>query len=267
MKRLLMLIAGGALAGGLALLTACEGEWTSGGGVDDFNNSRGAGATVNFSGVYKGTMSGGRAVNGTSGAPITQLVISHGGNNIEVVDNNGSLYNGSIGSPGAVASPDASGGYPAGAELVQAQINFSGRDGSSGRNINFVGVIHVVSVTDTRGSSDKITSTTKDVDNDGTKTVITETTTIGSSGDPFYSVTIVTTTIENSTGKEISRTTETTTTYNITEANSQYRLQGTWIEDGGVSTTVDALSPGTAGVITSTATTTTGAGAAAPTTT
>lgn len=105
------------------------------------------------------------------------------------------------------------------------------------------------------------------MDNDGTKTVITETTTIGSSGDPFYSVTIVTTTIENSTGKEISRTTETTTTYNITEANSQYRLQGTWIEDGGVSTTVDALSPGTAGVITSTATTTTGAGAAAPTTT
>ena len=40
------------------------------------------------------------------------------------------------------------------------------------------------------------------------------------------------------------------TKYYITEANTQYRLQGTWIEEGGVNASVDALSPATSGLIT-----------------
>ncbi len=45
--------------------------------------------------------------------------------------------------------------------------------------------------------------------------------------------------------------------YYITEANTQYRLEGTWMEEDGVVSQVDAISKGSSATITSTETTTT----------
>lgn len=263
MKKSMILIFCAGLAVGLTLLLGCE--WTTGGSDEGFNTSRGAGINVNFSGVYQGMLGGGRAVSQTSAGAITRLVISQGGNTVEVVDNQGSTYHGSVGSPGAVAT--ASGGaYPAGAELVQAQITWSGKDEVAQRDVEFVGVIHVIAVTDIQGTTREDTSTDSDTDTEtrtytvvqGGKTNIIVETTIPVPGGSIKT----TITIDGETGEEISRTEERieedvstrtrSTEFSITEANSQYRLEGTWIEDGGVTARVDARSPGTAGVITTT---------------
>lgn len=256
-------------------------DWSSSG--NSINSSQGAGVNLNFSGVYKGNSSGGRAVASTSGGSINRLVISHSGNLVEIVDNNGSRYEGTIGSPGVVSTPDANGDYPAGAELVQSQISFSGTDGSAGRKIEFVGIIHAVSVTDVRGTvtgsgttnsstqtdTENDQETTTETRNDGTNTVVTTIITVGSPGDAFYQQNTTTVTYNNATGEEISRVntsvgtdissdstvTGSYTQYEITEANTQYRLEGTWVEEGGKVSGVDALSSGSAGLITTTTTT------------
>ncbi len=251
------------------VLAGCD--WSAGGSSDGFNTSRGAGVNINVSGVYSGAING-RAVERTSGAgQILSLVVSQSGNTVEVTDNQGSRYQGTIGAPGAVAT--ATGGiYPAGAELVQYQINFSGKDNVAAQDVEFVGTIHAVSVTDIRGTSstsgssttDQNTRTTTETVVDVVKDTTTDTitTTIGAPGDPFYRVTTQVIVTDNSTGDVISNTTTTTgtssttttRTYSITEANTQMRLEGTWIEAGGLSARVDAISRGVGGTITETST-------------
>ena len=251
------------------VLAGCD--WSAGGSSDGFNTSKGAGVNINVSGVYSGAING-RAVERTSGAgQILSLVVSQSGNTVEVTDNQGSRYQGTIGAPGAVAT--ATGGiYPAGAELVQYQINFSGKDNVAAQDVEFVGTIHAVSVTDIRGTSstsgssttDQNTRTTTETVVDVVKDTTTDTitTTIGAPGDPFYRVTTQVIVTDNSTGDVISNTTTTTgtssttttRTYSITEANTQMRLEGTWIEAGGLSARVDAISRGVGGTITETST-------------
>ena len=251
------------------VLAGCD--WSAGGSSDGFNTSKGAGVNINVSGVYSGAING-RAVERTSGAgQILSLVVSQSGNTVEVTDNQGSRYQGTIGAPGAVAT--ATGGiYPAGAELVQYQINFSGKDNVAAQDVEFVGTIHAVSVSDIRGTSstsgssttDQNTRTTTETVVDVVKDTTTDTitTTIGAPGDPFYRVTTQVIVTDNSTGDVISNTTTTTgtssttttRTYSITEANTQMRLEGTWIEAGGLSARVDAISRGVGGTITETST-------------
>lgn len=238
------------------LFTGCDGWSTNDAG---FNSSEGAGATVNFSGFYKGYPDGSRAVKNTSAGNIVSITIQQGGNTVEAHDNQGSTYRGSVGSPGAV-SPSSDSGYSAGAELVQAQINFSGHDNVAQKNISFAGVIHAVAVTDITKSdtSEEGSEITTDEWSDNTNRVVTTTETVGTPGDPFYRVTVTTVTYNLKTGEELSRTVKSSgsTSYSLTEANTQYRLQGTWVEEGGVVSDVDALSPGSAGVITTTTDTT-----------
>lgn len=287
------------LALGVTAIAGCD--WSSQG--TSLNTSQGAGVNINFSGVYNGTFGGGLAVRRTSKGNITRLVINQAGNRVEVVDNQGSRYEGTVGSPGAIANADATGAFPAGAEIVQSQISFAGKDEVAQKDIEFVGIIHVVTVTDIKGTTDTKTdtdtdnTTTTDTENDTytynqTVTItsnvidgqvitvtdraydpggnlvyeaITETT-IEPSGDTT-TITRVITDTRNETSTETDNSTRTvtsTTTYNITEANSQYRLEGTWIEkDSPIVSDVDALSPGGAGSVTTTTTDTTATDAGA----
>lgn len=283
MKMKLAAVVAACAAVGLYLNLGCD--WSSQG--TSLNTSQGAGVNINFSGVYEGAIDG-KAVAKTSKGTISRLVIQQTGNRLEVTDSQGSRYEGSVGSPGLVADPRTDGTYPPGAELVQSQISFSGRDGVAQRDIEFVGIIHAVAVKDVRGTTTTETtgggttnassSTSSDVQegkittvvNNGETTTTIEELTVGVPGVPgFYQKTTTTITTDNKTGQEISRTvktenievesdsattgssTTTTTTYEITEANSQYRLEGTWIEkDSPIVSRVDALSRGTFGIIT-----------------
>ncbi|MBP7829735.1 MAG: hypothetical protein KA248_07440 [Kiritimatiellae bacterium] len=297
MKKMWIWSAVAGLAAVSAILLGCE--WST--STDSFNTSKGAGISINFSGVYYGNLSGGRAVAGTSGSTITRLVVQHAGNAVKVLDNNGSEYSGTIGSPGVIAPPSSSGVYPAGALLAQAQINFSGHDNVAARNVNFAGIIHGVAVDDVQGQTETETTTItqSDVQRDSATSSVsytenfswtTNSTTITTDGtnittkltivayDEFgnevyrseqtYTVTpsgssnLVSQSITDnrSNGRTRSRDqvqdynqkneTVEYTKYYITEANTQYRMQGTWVEEAGVSSGVDALSAGTAGVIT-----------------
>ena len=120
MKKWTCCVSMAALVLGLAFTVGCD--WSAGGTDDGFNTSQGAGVNINFSGVYDGALGGGRAVSQTSGAgAIWRLVISQGGNRVDVTDNQGSTYSGTVGSPGAV-SAGSSGVFPAGAQPLQALL-------------------------------------------------------------------------------------------------------------------------------------------------
>lgn len=268
MKMKCVALAGGLVAAALYLTTGCD--WSSQG--SSLNTSQGAGVNVNFSGVYNGTFGGGKAVKNTSAGSITRLVLHQAGNNVKVTDNQGSTYEGSIGSPGAIGTPTAAGTYPAGAELVQSQISFSGKDDVSQKDVEFVGVIHAVAVTDLQGnttssstsSSDATEKKTTSVFVDNTNRVIVTVSVVNQGGVMVTTTTTVTQRMD--TGEEISRTVTTekssestaTTEYSIRESQTQFRLEGTWVEkDSPIVSDVDALSPGNAFTITTTETTTT----------
>ncbi len=270
----------GATIAGVGLWVGAGCDWSTGGG-GSLNTSQGAGVNINFSGVYAGNING-RAVDRTSAGTIASLTIRQTGNRVEVIDSQGSRYEGSVGAPGLVASPGSTGAYPPGAELVQAQISWAGKDGVAQRDIEFVGIIHAVSVEDVKSKTESrvikdnssTSRTTTDEQarkqtftvNNGNNTTITEILTIGNPGDPFYSQTVTTTVIDNQTGAIISRDVKTTgessrsrtdetivetvNTYTLTEANVQYRLEGTWIEKNSpIVSRVDAISRGTFGII------------------
>jgi len=148
------------LVAGLTMvaLTGCEWDGSSGS-----NSSRGAGAGVNFSGVYRSD-----ATSIVVGKPITRLVLTQSGNNIQARDNNGSTYSGSVGAPGVLSSPGADGTYAARAALLQAQINFSGTNKDSGESAEFTGIIRAVAVSDVNGVS--TTATVGDEDISSTST-------------------------------------------------------------------------------------------------
>lgn len=258
MKKSVSATLAGLTAGAIALtLVGCD--WSTGGGTNAFNTSQGAGININFSGFYRGELDGGRAVQDTSSGNIVSFNIAQVGNSLTVVDNQGSTYNGSVGSPGLVSEP-VGGVFPAGAELVQSQVNWSGKDGVSARDIDFVGTIHVVSVidivqdiessSDSSTSTDSSSTTTTVLDNNTTQIVIIEV-----DGTQTTTTTILQ---RSDTGEIISSNTSVTSTqssstfdgYQITEANSQYRLEGTWVEVGGKVSPVQARSAGSAGLIT-----------------
>jgi len=250
----------------IAMFVMVGCEWSSGGGKNGFNTSRGAGVSVNFGGVYHGTFSGGKAVERTSGGAITRLVIMHGGNAVRATDNNGSEYEGTVGSPGAVSSAQ-DGTYPVGAELVTAQVTFAGKDKTTGREIEFVGVFHAVAIEDIKGSSSE-SSYTRDEQ-------LTWSTNVTSGTDVTNIVTTITIIAYNAAGQEVFRSVETTTrtpagivvehnhvvtdnrsytetetmTYTLTEANSQFKLEGTWMEKDAVISGFSALSSGSSGII------------------
>jgi len=246
------------LAAGVILLTHTGCDWSSGGGTNAFNTSQGAGVTINFSGFYRGEFPGGRAVQNTTSGNITSFNIAQVGNSLTVRDNQGSTYNGSVGSPGRVADP-VGGVFPAGAQIVQSQVNWTGKDGVSARDIDFVGTIHLVSVidivqdiessSDSSTSSDSSSSTTTVLGNNTTQII-----TIEVDGDTTTTTTVLQ---QTDTGQIISSNTSVTSTrnsstfngYQITEANSQYRLEGTWVEIGGKVSPVQARSAGSSGVV------------------
>lgn len=279
MKMKWMLAPAAILCAGLIVGPGCD--WSAGGG-DSLNTSQGAGININFSGVYNGNIDG-RAVDRTSAGTISFLTIRQTGNRVEVVDSQGSTYEGAVGSPGLVSSATGGGSYPPGAELVQAQISWAGKDEVAQRDVEFVGIIHAVSVddiqsrTETRTSTDNSSNSSSTstqqgttqtfTSNNGSNTTITTVLTIGTPADPFYEQTVTTVVIDNQTGRELSRSVtktgdssqsssdevvvETVSEYTLTEANVQYRLEGTWIEKNSpIVSRVDALSRGTYGVIT-----------------
>ena len=182
----------------LCMATAFWGCDWSGGGDGGFNTSR-AGLDVNISGVYKGTLSGGKAVSNTSGAPISNFVFQQSGNVIEVTDSNGQMYRGNVGAPGAVFT--GTGTIPSGALLASYQISFSGKDGVAAKDIEFTGIIHAVAIIDIEGDE------TVQISGDSTNTTRTI-----------------------------------TKTFELTEANAQFRLAGTWIEQAGSVSEVEARS-------------------------
>lgn len=216
------------LATSMGIITGCE--WEDSG---TFNTSQGAGSSVNFSGFYR-PKSGAVLV----GSNITHLVLSQVGNSIEVRDSNNSYYSGSVGSPGTVVNRDpATGSYPAGAIMVESQINFSGYNEVTSQDVNFYGIIHAVAVNDVRGVD---TTAGTSFDNTSTLDVLV-------TPAPGTTFSLTSTTNQNAS-------TTITTTYEITEANSQYVLQGNWVE-GGASYTVDAIAPAVSGTFSSGTTT------------
>lgn len=269
MKNVLSASAVAALA--LALMTNTGCEWTGGGGTDSFNTSKGAGININFTGVYDGNLGGGLAVGKTSAGSVRRLNILQTGSRLEITDNQGSKYFGDVGSPGTVVDLETTTVVPAGAELVQSQITWSGKDNVANKQVEFVGVIHAVSVTDIKGNAENTTDTSTDTDIDNR---VTTTTVVHNTNDT--TTTTITTPLteeviveDDRTGRTISRTVTrirsdvandvvtTTRQFLLTEANSQFRLEGTWIETAGVTANVDALSPGGRSSLTSSTTTTT----------
>ncbi|MCS6771491.1 MAG: hypothetical protein NZ740_05635 [Kiritimatiellae bacterium] len=265
---------------GLGLFLGSGCDWSSNG--PSLNTSQGAGININFSGVYYGNING-RAVDRTSAGTISHLTIRQSGNRVEVIDSQGSRYEGTVGAPGLVARPRGDGRFPPGAELVQAQISWRGKDGVAQKDVEFVGIIHAVAVEDVQSktesriitdesqserSREDVQETTETrTENNGQTTTITEITTVGTPTSPFYQQTVIVTVIDNRTGRVLSRNVRTTgnssrtrtdqrvvetvSTYTLTEANVQYRLEGTWIEKNSpIVSRVDAISRGAFGIVT-----------------
>lgn len=184
----------------LLFLSACD--WSSG-SQDNFNTSGGS-TNVNVSGFYRGAHSGGRAVARTSGGSITSMTIQQSGNRVDVYDNQGSVYEGTLGTP---LLSSTSGSIQPGQEVSSFQISFSGKDNVAGRDINFTGTLTIVAVTEIQANeSERDTSTSS----------------------PSGS----TTTSSLSTSE-----------YELDASNNQLQLRGTWSEVGGITSTVNAVGP------------------------
>jgi hypothetical protein len=271
-----------AIAGvGLSLLgTACD--W-SGGGDATFNTSGGS-VAINISGNYRGILSDGRAVSQTSGGTISSLSVQQSGNVVEVLDSNGQKYRGTVGSPLSLASPDEAGFLSTGAQLANFQVSWEGTDFVAGKDVIFSGIITVASVSDIQGdstvqttdstvsdgatqNSDETAGTASDASTttDSTSTVDTTQTVFDSNGNPITegevitisntstdatnSTTAIANTSNNTTANNNNTGRTITSTFQITGSNAQYRLKGSWIENGGVVATVDAISEAAGGVI------------------
>lgn len=68
--------------------------------------------------------------------------------------------------------------------------------------------------------------------------------------------TVATTNATNSRGSTVNVTTTTENTFQLTDANTQHRLRGSWVEEGGTVGNVDAVAAGAGGFISTTSTTT-----------
>lgn len=300
-------------------LTLVGCNWSSG-GDSSFNTSR-TNLQVNISGVYDG-QNNGKAVSNPTAGNITTLIVQQSGNVLEVTDNQGSSYRGSVGVPTNLASVDDNGNdvnIPLGSELASYQVGFEGTDNVSAQKIRFTGAITLVAVeringtattsanrTDTTSSqvdttvntgtsSSTSTDTTNNTTNNDTTNsdnttvdtdVVNQTgqggTQVGNNGqmETDLTSTTVNTTRQTTTGTDNStsststsnnttqnQNTSTTTTtgtsgngsrdtnatadsarFILSENNTQMRLRGSWIEDNGRVSSVEALSPGAGGI-------------------
>lgn len=224
-------------------LTGCD--WDSGSQAN-FNTSGGS-SSVNISGVYRGTQ-GSRAVQNTSNGNITFLTIQQSGNRVTVTDNQGSTYEGSIGAP-LFASAVNNGIILPGAVASTYQISFTGKDGVAARDVEFNGVITIVTVTDVIGE-DVTGSSSSGTDN--TTTVTTNSIIEPIAPDDEGAGTETNTT--NTTTSSSSTTTTTSRSFSLTRNNNQLELNGTWVEIGGVVSGVSAIGPPAQGNITATVT-------------
>jgi hypothetical protein len=244
MKKILVYLSTGALLPLALFLVGCD--WESGSGDNNFNLSGGS-SNINISGFYRGTLQG-RAVDRTSNGNINFLTIQQSGNRVEITDNQGSKYVGTVGAPNLLI-PEGADSVPNGATLATYQISFSGKDNVAARDIEFSGTINIVSVSDINGAT---SSSTRDRVN-GSETTGTFTSLVTNIVDGVEVVTnTTTTTTDNDT-----TTRENTTQYDftLTEQTTQLRLRGTWVEVGGVVSGVDAVASGVQGNITTTTTT------------
>ncbi len=237
MKKLRSLILMGGLLGITAVFLSCD--FSSGGDVG-FNTSR-AHLEVNFSGQYLGVLEDGKAVSMTSGGPITSFMIQQAGNTIEVIDSNGQKYRGVLGAPGALLNPESSTVLPVGAQLAVFQASWEGKDGVAAKDVKFTGVIDVVTVDRVEGDStdqsiDTETSLEESEEREGP--VLIE------DGGGLTNIFDVSTSESSSSSTSTSTSREITTTFELSENNSQLRLRGTWIEEGGLVAQVGAASPG-----------------------
>lgn len=217
------------------LFTACD--WSSG-SQENFNTSNQS-AFTNVSGFYRGLLGGGRVVGNTSAGNIVSLNIQQSGNRVEVLDNQGSTYVGSVGSPVLTALQGQE--IPAGATVSTYQISFSGKDGVSARDIEFTGTITLVAVTDIKAND-----STSDRDRvNGTEQTTGETTNEVSGVAPNTTTTTTNTTTTNN--DTTTSNTGSNVQYSLTDASTQLRLRGTWVEVGGKVSSVDALAAGIQG--------------------
>lgn len=191
-----------------AFLAACD--WESGSQAN-FNSRAN---NVNISGVYEGQLSGGRAVSNTSRGTIHTLNIQQSGNTIRIIDNQGSRYDGRVSAPD-VLSDLSSGNLPSGSVFIAYQLGFEGKDGVAGRDIEFSGSLTLGTITAVQSSSSETS----------TQTVSSSTSPSGSSQ--------TTTDSESETGN----------TFQFNENNAAMRLRGTWIEKGGLVSSVNAVAP------------------------
>lgn len=238
MKRISRSIAAAAILVGILISSACD--WSSG-SQDNFNTSGGS-ANVNVSGFYRG-LNGGRIVANTSNGNIVSFTIQQSGNRVDVTDNQGSTYTGNIGAP--LVSDDLSDGSIAtGAVVASYQISFSGKDGVASRDINFNGVLTIVSVTDIQGRSGSSNSTL---------TSNSSTSTTGAT--PVNNSDGSTTTVTGPTGSSTSNSSESSSfNFSLSGPTTQLQLQGTWVEVGGVVSSVNGFGPPAQGNITVAAT-------------
>lgn len=149
MKRTLTIITTLAATAATALLVSCD--WSSGGSASGFNTSR-TNLQVNLSGTYSGQLDG-KAVSATSRGNITRLIIQQSGNVVEISDNQGSTYRGSVGIPN-VAFTDGDGAaatLPLGSELASYTISWAGHDNVADKNIRFTGNVEIIAVSDIDG--------------------------------------------------------------------------------------------------------------------
>ena len=245
--------------GGLLLVTSCD---YSGGSDNSFNTRNGA-SISNISGFYEGLFSGGRAVESTTSGNINHLNIQQDGNRVRVTDSQGSTYIGNVGSPLDLIAPGST-TISDGALLATFQVSWSGKDEISQREIDFTGTINLVSVTDIQGSvSDNTrTSTTSSSSSSTTSSSSSTTTTFiednsippkvgpGGTEPGITNITEIITTEggsnDGSSGgsNDGSSTVGDTVTYQLTEQNTQFRLRGTWVEQGGKVSPVDAIASG-----------------------
>ena len=205
MKRILARLTTFTVLTAVMIFAGCE--W-SGGGNSDFNTSGGA-ANINISGFYRGALGNGFAIMRKEGGAVTSFVIQQSGNTVQVTDSNGQVYTGSVGSPNVLID-GTSDSVGAGTSVSSFQISWAGTDGTAGVQIEFTGVISLVATQDT------VAQTQVRIGNEG-----------GAQNDEVD----VLQSVQNRQ-------------YVFAEEDSQFRLQGTWVQASGGSSQVEAVAAG-----------------------
>jgi hypothetical protein len=145
-----------------AALAGCEGDSSVDSG---FGGNAGAQVQADLGGSYAGDFDKGRAVDeiyipgstatATNGA-IRAFAIRQSGAAIQVTDNLGATYAGSVSLPGSVARPG--GDYAAGAVIFAAPAEFSGYSIANAHTIEFSGTIQAVALAEISGQAGTTTN-------------------------------------------------------------------------------------------------------------